>query len=43
MQGISGVQRHSLATTAQSLQYYDFSNGLVHDKQAKSIIDKNYL
>ena len=43
MQGISGTHRHSLGTTAQSLQYYAFSNGLVHDKQAKSIIDKDYL
>ena len=29
--------------TAQSLQYYAFSNEVVDDKQAKSIIDNDYL
>ena len=28
---------------AQSLQYCAFSNKRVHDKQVKSIIDKDYL
>ena len=37
-----GAQRPSSVTTAQSLQYYAFSNELVHDKQAKSIIDNDY-
>ena len=43
MQYISGAQRPSSVTTAQSLQYYAFKDKLVHDKQAKSIIDKDYL
>ena len=43
MQNISGAQFPSSVTTAQSLQYYAFSDKLAHDKQAKSIIDKNYL
>ena len=42
MQNISGAQLPSSVTTAQSL-YYAFRNKLVHDKQAKSIIDKDYL
>ena len=33
----------SSVTTVQSLQYNAFSDKLVHDKQAKSIIDKDYL
>ena len=33
------AQPPSLVTTAQ---YYAFSNELVHDKQAKSIIDNDY-
>ena len=33
----------SSVPTAQSVQYYDFSDKLVHDKQAMSIIDKDYL
>ena len=40
---MSGAQRPSSGTTAQSLQYYAFSNELVHDKQAKPIIDRDFL
>ena len=36
------AQRPSSVTTVQSLQCYAFSNELVHDKQAKSIIDNDY-
>ena len=43
MYNISGAQLPFSVTTAQSLQYYAFRNKLVHDKQAKSIIDKDYL
>ena len=43
MQSISGAQLPSSVTMAESLQYYAFRNKLVHDKQAKSIIDKDYL
>ena len=43
MQNISGAQLPLSITTAQSLEYYAFSDKLVHDKQAKSIIDKDYL
>ena len=38
-----GAQRPSSVTAAQSLQYYACSNEFVHDKQAKSIIDNDYL
>ena len=43
MKIISGEQLPSSVTAAQSLEYYAFSDKLVHDKQAKSIIDKDYL
>ena len=43
MQNISGAQFPFSVTMAQSLQYYAFSDKLVHDKQAKSIFDKDYL
>ena len=43
MENISGAQLPSSVTTAQSQQYYAFSDKLVHDKQAKSIINKDYL
>ena len=33
----------SSGTTPKSLEYYVFSDKLVHDKQAQSIIDKKYL
>ena len=42
MWNISGAQLPSSVTTAQSLKYYAFPNKFVHDKQAKSIIDKDY-
>ena len=38
-----GSTARSVTITAQSLQYYAFCSKLVHDKQAKSFIDKNYL
>ena len=41
MWDISGAKRPSSVTTAQSLQYDAFSDKLVHDKQAKSIVDKD--
>ena len=40
MSNISGAQ---LPSSVQSLEYNAFSDKLVHDKQAKSIIDKHYL
>ena len=39
----SGEQLLSSVTTAQSLQYYAFSDRLLHDKQVKFIIDKDYV
>ena len=42
VQDVSGAKRPSSVTTAQSLQYYAFSDKLIHDKQLKSIIDKGY-
>ena len=39
-----GAQRPSSVTTAQSIQNYDaFGDKFVHEKQAKSIVDKDYL
>ena len=43
MSNISGAQLPSSVTTAQRLQYYAFGDKLVHDKQGKTIINKEYL
>ena len=40
---MSEAQLPSSVATAQCLQYYAFSDKIVHDKQAKSIIDKDYI
>ena len=37
------MQLPSSVTTAQSLEYHAFGDKLVHDKQAKSYIGKDYL
>ena len=43
MYNISGAQFPSSVITAQALEYHAFSDKIVHDMQAKPIINKNYL